>query len=81
MTERDIEFKERYSDRLFTKWKGGRYKFHLYDREVDFFAWVFENKLENEIKFIKIDDDWSHKAYKIYFKTGETFIGFKLQWL
>lgn len=81
----DIEFIERYPDRLFTKWKGGRYRFYLYDKEVEFYAWVFENSLEKEIKFKKIKDmnwrDRQKNPYYMKFKTGETFIAFKLTWL
>lgn len=83
MAEKSIEFVERYRDWPFSRWKGGRYNIKLHDNEVDFFCWIFDNKLEKEVKFVKLKNQWidSHNAYNMYFKTGETFMGFKLQWL
>lgn len=75
-----IRFIEKYRDRFFSKWKGGSYKFHLYENEIDFFYWVFENKLQDEIIYKKIGG-WSQKPYSIYFKTPEAFMAFKLFWL
>ena len=83
MAEKPIEFIKRFKDKPFTRWKGGCYRFYLHDNEVDFFHWIFENKLEKEVIFREDADDWnpSKKRYRIHFKTGEAFMGFKLTWL
>ena len=80
-----IEFDRRLKDRPFTKWKGGRYRFFLYDHEIEFYAWIFENGLEKEVQFKQDDNvkwhDKSQNPFFINFKTGETFMAFKLTWL
>lgn len=79
-----IEFIKRFKDKPFTRWKGGRYRFKIYDNETNLFQWIFENKVAKEIKWTKVEDDWQtehYKLYDLYFKTGETFIAFKLTWL
>lgn len=80
-----MTFHKRYKDRLFTKWKGGRYRIYMQDNEVEFYVWIFENNLEKEIKFSPDETQWSenrrHKPFFINFRTGETFMAFKLTWL
>ncbi len=84
MSETGIIFDKRFKDRLFTKWKGGRYRFFLRDNEIEFFAWIFENGLEKEVRF-KLDPNthWREvrNPYLINFKTSESFMAFKLTWL
>ncbi len=85
MSEAILGFDKRFKDRLFTKWKGGRYRFFLYDNEVEFYAWIFENGLTTEINFKQDKTQWSDRQrsnpFRINFKTGETFMAFKLTWL
>ena len=78
--KKPIQFVEKYKNLPFSRWKGGSYKFYLYENEIEFFYWIFENKLQDEIKYKKIDG-WSQKKYSIYFKTPEAFMAFKIFWL
>lgn len=85
MTEGTMKFNERYKDFPFSRWKGGRYRFYIYNNDIDFFAWIFENGLEKEVKFEKDKkDSWHEKdanPYYINFRSAATFMAFKLTWL
>ena len=78
--KKPIEFIKRYHDGLFTRWKGGRYAFNIHDNEIELFYWIFENNLQDEIRY-KLTDNYTRKPYDIFFKTPEAFMAFKLYWL
>ena len=68
----------------FNRWKGGIYDFDLknnnYNYELDFFHWVFENEMQKEIRYKKQNFNFGRRIYRIYFKTPEAFMAFKLYW-